>query len=262
MVNQPDQDMQGVHTPARKLVLPEPPNAGRKRRRYSSLRSGQSINQPSSTASHSLFTHMLQRLRTDPAFALLSLAITLVVIASLVFVSLGARALLGGTGGPAWTSAMTQHPVIPSPTGTIDSKPKFPTPVSGKGSSTSSQPGAAGPTPHLQPTPATGGDQGTLNVEIVSIPDVVNNRSQIRVGVQTSEPDVDVRLQVTYDAAPFYYTSGGDTTDDNGDAALSWNIRVHSFLNGNNVTATVVVVATDQNGQQATSDPITVVVAQ
>lgn len=262
MVNQPDQDMQGVHTPARKLVLPEPPNAGQDRRRYSSPRSGQSINQPSSAASHSLFTHMLQRLRTDPAFMLLSIAIALVVIASLVFVSLGARTLLGGSGGPVWTSAMTQHPVIPSPVGTIDNHPKFPTPVSGKGSSTSSQPGAAGPTPNLQPTPANGGDQGTLNVEIVNIPDVVNNRSQIRVDVQTSEPNVDVRLQVTYDAAPFYYTSGGDTTDDNGDATLDWSVRVHSFLNGNNVTATVVVVATDQNGQQATSDPTTVEVTQ
>jgi hypothetical protein len=33
---------------------------------------------------------------------------------------------------------------------------------------------------------------------------------------------------------------------------------VRSFSNGNNVRATLVVIATDRNGQQATSDPITV----
>lgn len=261
MVNQPDQDMQGVHTPARKLVLPEPPNAGQDRRRYSSPRSGQSINQPIFTASHGLFTRIWRRWHTDPAFALLSLAIALVVIASLVLVSLGAHTLLGGSSGPAWTSAMTQHPILPSPTGTLDNKPKFPTPVSGKGSSTSSQPGT-GPTPNLQPTPTTSNDQGTLDVAIANIPDVVNNRSQIQVDIQTNEPRVGVRLQVTYDAAPFYYASSGNTTDNNGTTTLNWNVRVSSFSNGNNVTATVVVVATDRNGQQATSQPINVEVTQ
>lgn len=260
MVNQPDQGTQGVHTPARKLALPEPPDAGQQRRRYSSLHPDRSIYQSASTASHGLFTRVWQRWRKDPAFAVLSVALALVVIASLVFVSLGVSALTGGGGGPAWTSAMTEHPALPTPTGTLDAKPKFPTPVTGKGSSTSSQPGA-GPTPNLQPTPNNPDDQGTLNVQIVDVPNVVNNRSQVQVDIQTSEPDVDVRLQVTYDAAPFYYTSSGDTTNGNGNATLDWNVRVRSTFNGNNATATVIVVATDQNGQQATSDPVTVEVA-
>lgn len=254
MVNQPDQDMQGAHTPARKLVLPEPPNVGQKRRHYSSPRPGQSINQSASTASHGLFTHMLQRLRTDSSFALLSLAMVLVVISSLVFVSLSIHAITSSSGTPDWTQAMTEHPVVPTPTGTFDIKPTFPTPASNKGSSTSSQPGTA-PVPNAQPT---SNDQGSLNVQIVNIPNVVNNRSQIQVDVQTSEPNVDVQLQVTYDAAPFYYNSQGDTTDDNGNATLNWNVRIRNLSNGNNAQATVIVVATDQNGQQATSQPTTV----
>jgi hypothetical protein len=258
MVNQPDQDTQGAHTPASKLVLPEPPNAGQDRRPYSSPRSGRLINPATSTAFHGLFTRVLGRWRTDPAFAILSLAIALVVIASFVLVSLGVRAVADANNAPVWNKAMVEHPVLPTPTGTFDSKPKFPTPVSGKGSSTSSQPGT-GPSNYAQPTP---NDQGSLDVQIVNIPDVVNNKSRVQVDVQTSEPNVNVQLQVTYDSAPFAYASNGDTTDDQGNATLNWNIRVRSFANGNNVQATVIVVATDQDGQQATSQPMTVEVTQ
>ena len=258
MVNQPDQDMQGVHSPARKLVLPEPPNAGQYRRRYSSPRSDQFINQTTSAAFHGLFTRVLHRWRSEPVFAVLSLAIVLVIIASLVFVSLGASALAGNTSGPVWNQAMTQHPVVPTPTGTIDMKPKFPTPVTGKGSSTSSQPSGSSATT-LPPNQTNSNDQGTLSVQIANIPGVVPNQSQVQVDVQTSEPNVDVRLQVAYDSPPFYYADGGNITDTNGNATLNWNVRVRSS-SFNNVTATVVVVATDQNGQQAISQPITVLV--
>ncbi|HEY0753539.1 MAG TPA: hypothetical protein VGD98_06220 [Ktedonobacteraceae bacterium] len=257
MVNQPDQDIQGGHTPARKLVLPEPPDAGQNRQHYSSSHSGLPISQLASTAYHGLFTHMKRRLRTDRAFALLSIAIVLVLISSLVFVSVGAAALLANSNGPVWNSAMTEHPVLPPPEGTLDVKPKFPTPVSNKGSSASSQPGEV-PTPDLQPTPTNTGDQGTLNVQINNLPDVVTNQTHVQVEVQTSEPNVQIRLDVTYETAPFFYTSGGGNTDDNGNGTLNWSVRVFSFSNGNNVQATVVVVAVDQNGQQATSQPVIV----
>ncbi|HVU68375.1 MAG TPA: hypothetical protein VHD63_14650 [Ktedonobacteraceae bacterium] len=253
MVNRPDQDMQGVHSPARKLALPEPPNAGQQRRRYSSPRPARSINQQTSAAPHGLFTRMLHRLRTDRSFAILSASIALVVIVSIVLISLGVSAVNAGNNGPVWNKAMVQHPAVPSPTGTIDLKPTFPTPGSKKGSTTSSQ-----PTPGTQPTQTDPTDQGTLNVQIVNVPNVVNNQAQVRVQVQTSEPNVNVRLEVTYSALPFNYTSRAGTTNGNGNTTLVWSVRVRSFNNGNNVRAILVVIATDRNGQQATSDPITV----
>lgn len=260
MVNQPDRDTQGVHSPARKLVLPEPPDAGQHRSHYSSPRPDPLINQPTSTASHGLFTRLFQLWRKDPAYMMLSLAIALVVIAALLFAVLGVHAMTsGGIGNQAWSSAQTQHPVVPTPSGTVDHKPSFPTPVSGKGSSHSSQPGT-GPTPSLRPTP-TSSDQGTLDVQIVDIPDVVNNQSRVQVEVQTSEPHVEVRLQVTYDAAPFFYSSSARTTSGAGDGTLTWNVRVSSLRGGNNAHASVTVIATDQDGQQATSDPVTVTIA-
>jgi hypothetical protein len=230
---------------------------GQKRQRYSSPRSGQSIHQPTSTAFHGLFARVLQRLRAEPSFALLSAAIALVVISALVLTVLVINASVGNN-SPQWTQAMVEHPTIPVPVGTINMKPTFPTPVTGKGSSTSSQPTGSSAT-SLQPTPD---DQGTLTVQISNIPNAVNNRSQVQVDVQTSEPNVTVQLQVTYDAAPFYYTSPRDTTDDNGNATLNWSVRVRGLTNGNNAQAMVVAVATDQNGQQATSDPMTVEITQ
>lgn len=257
MVNQPDQDSQGVHTPARKLVLPEPPDAGQQRQRYSSPRSARFINLPISAASHGLFTHVLHRWRTDPAFALLSLAIALALISAFVLVGVGVNTLTSASGAPVWNKAMTQHPAVPSPTGTLDLKPKFPVPSTHKGSSTSSQ-----PPPNTQPTNPDNPDQGTLDVQILNIPNAVNNQSQVQVDIQTSEPNVQVLLEVTYNASPFRYTSREAITDDNGNVVLNWIVRVRSFSNSNNVVANVIIIATDRNGQQATSDPATVEIVQ
>jgi hypothetical protein len=81
----------------------------------------------------------------------------------------------------------------------------------------------------------------------------------VRVVAQTSEPGVSVRLQVNYDAAPFFFTSSARASDGNGNAALTWNVRVLG-INGNGVQATVVVIATDGAGQQATSQAVTVMI--
>lgn len=258
MVNQPQKDMQGAQSPASKLVLPAPPDEGQYRQGYSSPRPEQFIHQPISTASHGLFTRLLQLWRKDPAYTVLSLAIALVVIASIVFVALGAHAFLGNNNGQTWNSAMTQHPGAPTPVGAVDNKPSFPTPGSAKGSSASSQP-KAGPTPVLQPTATAAPDQGTLSVQIVSIPNVVRNNSRVRVVVRTSEPGAIVRLQVTYDTAPFAFASGNHVTDGNGNSAITWTVRVFSINNGN-AQATVIAIATDRNGQQATSQPMTVMI--
>lgn len=217
------------------------------------------LGQPIPDAASGFFIRQLRRWRSDPAYAVLALAIVLVVIVALVFTSVGVSALLAINGGPQWSSAQTQHPSLPTPAGTIDTRPRFPTPATGGGSSISSQP-VARPTPTLRASPTLPPDQGTLSVEIISIPDVVNNKSQVQVEVQASEPGVTVRLQVIYDASPFYYNSNKSTTNHNGNATLYWNVRVSTLLNGNNVQARVVVVAIDRNGQQAVSQEAMVLI--
>lgn len=253
MVNQPEKGTRGMQTPAGRFALPARPDEGLLRQR-SPLPHTPPTGQPPAPGAH---TRLLRRWRKDPAYAVLSLAIALVALASLVLVALGASALLGNNGGTAWSSALTEHPPAVTPVGTVDDNPSFPTPGSNKGSSSSSQP-HGGPPPVLQPGPG-GPDQGALNIQIVSIPDVARNNTRVRVVVQTSEPDVSVRLQVNYDAAPFLSVTSARTTDGNGTAAITWNVRVFGF-NGNGVQATVVAIATDSNGQQATSQPVTVII--
>jgi hypothetical protein len=259
MINQSDQDKQGVRMTSGRLVLPAPPDAGQQRPYFPPSSPLPPANQRTSAASQSLVNRVLTTWRRDPAYAVLSFAIALVVIAAIVFVSLFASSLVSGNSGSAWSSAQTEHPTLPTPAGTVDNKPNFPTPVTGKGSNQSSQP-SGHPTPNLpdQPTPPT--DQGTLTVQITSIPDVVANGSRVRVGVQTSEPNVSITLQVTYTVAPFFYSNGGHTTNGSGNGAITWSVRVYSLRLAGNAQATVIVTATDQNGQQATSQPVTVTI--
>lgn len=255
MVNQPNQDMQGLQPPsAGKLVLPAPPDEGQYLQPYTTpIRPGRPIRHQASPAPHGLFTRLVYLWRKDSAYIVLSIAITMVIVASLVFVAFGASVLLNNNNNNGSTYA--QHPSTPTPYGTVDNKPSFSTPATGQGSNTSSQPGAQ-PTPDLQASPT---DNGPLDVQITNVPKVVANNTRVHVEVTTSEPNVDVRLQVTYDAPPYAYNGGQRTTDGNGNASLPWPVKVFA-LNAGDVQATVVVIATDQNGQQATSQPVTVLV--
>jgi hypothetical protein len=261
MINQPDQDVWERETriPENKLVLPAPVDEGPYQRRYSSPLLDSRTSQQTSVTSPGLFARFFQLVRRDPAYAVLALGIALVIFASCVFLVLGANLMLNGNSSTTWNSAQTQHPSVPTPSGTVDNNPSFPTPATRNGSNQSSQPTAAGPTPVLQPSPSQPTDQGTLTVQITSVPSVVNNNSHVLVGVQTSEPGVTIRLQVTYNATPFFYSSTGQTGSA-GDGTLSWNIRVRAAF-GNSARATLIVFATDQNGQQATSQPVTVMIS-
>jgi hypothetical protein len=278
MVNQPDQDMEGLPTPSGKLVLPAPPDEGQYLQPYTvPIRSESLIRHTvskASSASHGLLTKFTTLWRKDPAYRILSLAIALVVVASVVFVALGARALMDDNGGLVWNQAYTQHPGAAKPAGTVDNKPAFPAPSTGQsGSDQSSQP-VASPTPDLQPTstsastptpasdptPGSGpGQPGNLQVQVTSVPSTVSNDSRVNVDVQTNQPNVTVTLEVTYsNAYPSNYTSGSRTTDDSGNASLAWAVRI--FSAGSEIQATVVVIARDQNGQEVVSQPQTVTV--
>lgn len=195
--------------------------------------------------------------RKDPAYLVLSFAIALVVVAALVLVTFGATTILNNNG-----FAYSQTPTAPTPSGTVDNNPNFGTPATGLGSNQSSQPPVV-PTPNLNPQPSPNPtnqpEQGSLSVQIANIPSVVSNNSKVSVSIQTSEPGVQVKLQVTYNAAPFFFNSRTRTTDDNGQATLSWNVRVFS-LRSNSIQATVQVIATDQNGQQVSSQAVIVMV--
>ena len=120
-----------------------------------------------------------------------------------------------------------------------------------------------GPTPALKPTNPTGqpsptpGGGGTLNVQFTSIPQQVRNGSIVSVGVNTGEPGVSVELVIRYSAQGGRSTAGPQTSDSNGNASIPWFVNNFGF-GQKNVQAFVYAIATDQNGQTARSQTVTV----
>jgi hypothetical protein len=195
----------------------------------------------------------------DPAYRVLIIALVMVLVAGVVFVSLLANAMSGNPNFlAANSSTFSQTPVVPGPTGTGDLRPTFAPPGGSKGSTTSSQPPAHS-TPSLQSTPTTQGSatpgSGTFTVQITRIPTRVQNYHTVTVGVSTSEPNVTVSLYVVYNVAPYKSFAGPTTSDGSGNATLSWTVMVYK---ASGARATVVAIARDQNGQKVQSQPVTV----
>jgi hypothetical protein len=195
--------------------------------------------------------------RRDPAYKVLVIAVTIVLLAGLTLATLATRAILRG-GSPLPSSAYTQTPPAVTPAGTVDLKPAFPTPGGGIGSSSSSQPPAPQNTPSLQPTPQpTSPPQTTgLTVQITGIPAHVQSGTVVSVSVTTSEPGVTVWLTITYNTYPFRGYAGPRTTDSNGFATIPWSVNIYG--GGRHSMAVVTAVARDQQGQQTRSQPVTV----
>lgn len=202
------------------------------------------------------FGKLWHLVRKDPAYRFLLVAVLLVFISSIVFVSFASSMFFA----PA-QSSLTTGPAGTTVSGTVDLRPTFAPPHGGQGSTTSSQPPKSAtpslanlPTaPPTQPTVPAG---GALSVQIAGLPPQVFNNTNVQVFVMTNEPGASVRLIVQYNVAPGVFTSGTQTTDGAGTASLTWRIRLLGKRNVN--TARVTAVAQDQNGQQAISQPVTV----
>src|SRR6266568_2872208 len=194
--------------------------------------------------------------RKDAAYKVLMIAVAAVVLSGILFMALG---------------FLSQNVIVPQNpsaearvTGTVDLHPTFPTPSGGNGTSKSSQP-PPGSSSYLPPTStdSTPTPQPTasaqLTVQITSIPSQVPNRSTVLVSVTTSEPQIDVKLQVYYNAPPYTYTSITRTTDGGGNVTLPWRVQVTARGIGS-IAAIVQAVATDQNGQRVVSPAVKVIV--
>lgn len=261
-------DTQQQPPPQGKLVLPAYP--GEEQRTASGahkalMRPEQPIQHKTPFASPYSLARLVYFWHKDPAYKVLMVAISLVIVAGGLFVFLASAALIQNPGFSAQNG--TPQNLSPSivPSGTVNFRPTFPTPGGGQGSDQSSQPSAQN-TPPLEPTQsgdttptvqpsATPVPGGTLTVQITYVPPLVANGSKVMVSVMTSEPNVTVMLAVSYNVPPYRYYGGQHTTDDGGNATLSWRVQVAGF---ERASAVVAVSAVDQNGQQAYSTPVTV----
>jgi hypothetical protein len=275
-----DHDRQDIPTYSGKLILPAPedesfdiaaPDSGEyplmdtdakidtRLRRSQSLRYVSSSLQPPPK-------QPLRRLgffwRKDPAYKVLLIAVTCVLLAGLALATLATRAFLQNPNFlHNFASSSQQVSTNVTPGGTVDLKPTFAVPNGGFGSTSSSQPPQS--TPYIQPTnpapqpqPSPSPAPSQLSVQITSIPTSVRNNSIVAVQVNTSEPNVTVVLNIVYNVIPYRSTAGPRTTGNKGYAMIPWNVVVYLF--GRHAQAVIVAVATDQNGNTAQSQPVTV----
>ena len=264
MINQPDTQEQ--KTRSGKLVLPAPPLE--EQQMYydghkAQLRPEQLIRRETQSAPKDIGARLAFYWRKDPAYKVLMIAMTMVLLAGIVFVTLASAAFLGNSSLLASTSSSPQAiPKGANPTGVVDLRPTFSTPGGGSGSNQNDSQPQMQPTPALQPTSAvqsspTPGGGGTLTVQITSIPSQVINGSNVIVGVNTSEPGVSVLLVIRYSVLGGRSTAGPQMTDGNGNASIPWFVYTFGFGH-KAVYAYVYALATDQNGQQAKSQTVPV----
>jgi hypothetical protein len=268
MLNSPDTE----HSvpPSGKLVLPAPPDevlrasGGQPRVQISP---GQLIRQKTTPAPAGMLPKLAYYWRKDPAYKVFMIAMVMVVLASVVFVTLAGSTFFGKS---LFSNSFPQNPpTVVAPGGTVDLRPKFPTPGGANGSGQSSQPPAQStpslkstptnsPSPTAQPSPTTSpGPGGGLTVQITSYQPFVVNGNQESVTVLTNSPGATVELFVRYNVSPYRDLVGPQATDANGYATLSWLVSVSGF--GHRFAqATVTAVATDQNGQRAFSSPVSI----
>ncbi len=259
MLNHPDTDLP---TPTSgKLVLPD---LSDEEQRLASgqyrtqIYPGQLIRQAASPAPKKVLPKLAWYWRKDPAYKVFMIAIAMVVVASIVFVSLVSTALFGHPSSSGAT--LSQNPPAKvTPTGKVDLRPTFPKPTGGNGTSQSSQPPAQS-TPSLGPTAQPTGtvqSGGQLTLQISNYPSTVVNNSTVPITVSTNQPGVTVYLQIRYNATSLRNTAGPGTTDGNGNVTIPWTVSVFSF-GRKNVQATVLAIGIDQNGHRVYSPQVVI----
>jgi hypothetical protein len=197
--------------------------------------------------------------RKDPAYKVFMIALAMVVVASAILVTLVSASMFGHPSSSASYSQTPPTKVVP--TGTVDLHPTFPKPGGGNGTGQSSQPPTQN-TPSLGPT-ATATVQptmqpgGQLTLQITNYPGTVNNNSTVDITVSANQPGITVYLQIHYNVQPSRGFAGPGTTDANGNVTIPWTVSVFSFAR-KNIQATLTAIATDQNGQHVSSNPVVI----
>jgi hypothetical protein len=206
--------------------------------------------------------------RADPAYKVLIIATSTVLIAGIIF----AIFIFNTLAQPATTTPKTTQPAAVVPTApkssAVNPPPTFPTPSGGQGSNqSSSQPPKSAPVVLPTLTPSDANQQPTqppqnqnLQLQITDAPQQVRNYSDVQITVTAGQPDVSVQLHVTFDNSLITNSVGPQQTDGNGNVTFNWHVSNVSLKR--NFVARITAYANDQNGQQASSQTISVEVSR
>src|SRR5260221_1088550 len=179
MLNNPD--TQEPTPQSGKLVLPAPPVEEQRTYSGTQLRPEQLILRRTQPAPKGTVSKLTYYWHKDPAYKVLIIALAMVLIAGVVFVSLASATVFGNQNSSA--SPLSQNPPpAPKATGTVDLRPAFPNPSGGDGNTHSNQPPlfqtpslpSTHPTPPSQPPP---GKNRSVNLPNTNNPTPRNNRT-------------------------------------------------------------------------------------
>jgi len=214
----------------------------------------QLMHQPAGPAvSFNPFSKIRRYWRIDPAHKFLIIAVSLAIMAGLVFTTFVSVAL-AQLAAPQGTQPVLSLPLAK---GIANTQPTVTvTADNGQANITNNQPT---PTPMPSPTPQPTPTVGQLTLAIIDIPNRVDNNTPVQVVVRTNQPGTNVQLIVSYSTnATFAPPPNGQQADDNGIATIAWLVRV--LPTKRTVTAKVMAIASDQNGQQVESKTKTVLI--
>jgi hypothetical protein len=184
--------------------------------------------------------------KNDPAYRVLFIAISALIVSSLVCAAL--------------LASMFNQSLFPN---AQKGRPNTQPTVNAGGTSTSTPTPTPAPTPTPTPTPIPTPTPtpviAVLTVKITNIPDQVQNgETGVQVDVTTSEPNIPVHLSITYSSQKRPSTTQSEDTDDQGNATISWDVPV--FFPGTTVTAQVTAIAQDQQGNLVNSKTVKVTI--
>lgn len=245
----------GETVPQGKVILPPPqePYSPPVDTPKKAVRPEQLVRQPASSLPRNPLARLAYLWHADPAYKVLIIAIGTILLSSIIGVIVATN--LFAQSSPQPSSSQGQVAVAPTatPVPTIAPTPTLaptPTPMA-----------VVQPTvvPTVAPTTApTQNQNAALTLQIANIPNQANNGTTVQVGVTASQPNITVRLAVTYTTAPGFFSSNVQTTDANGNATIPWRINVVTFGARNTIIARVTAVAQNQNGQVVQSQTVTV----
>ncbi len=187
---------------------------------------------------------LFHKLRTDPAYQVLAVAIVVVLIASGSLVAFAATGMMGtGSNHPS-----NQHLAkVQSTPFTHATQAPIPTPTQAVPTQAPTQ-----AVPTQAPTQAPTKPVMNLTVAFANLPAQVNNNTTTQIVVQTL-PGATVQFQVAYPLG-----SGGtpvfmaQMADGNGMATFNWTAQVQPMLAQTTITAHLTATAVDNNtGQTA-----------
>ncbi len=203
--------------------------------------------------------------RADPAYKVLIVATAMVLVAGIIFSTFLVNTFAQSTAS-APQAAIPAKAVTTPPTPHTNAPPTFPTPSGGQGSNqSSSQPPKSAPvvlptlTPsdaNQQPTQPPDNQNHQLQLQITDIPQQVRNNSDVQVTIMATQPGISVQLKATFDNSFITNSAGPQQTDANGNVTLDWHVAAVSFKQ--NFVARIIAFATDQNGQQVSSQTVSV----